>query len=320
MTDVSRTDAITKRAWTLPEAIFSNRVLHYTSDEMVWDCNERRFCECGRTTIEVYETISFRIMRLPPENLKDKGFKDADLYRDWDDIVQLYSERTVGRPNDKLLALSKLAEKFNEILESYNISDTYLAGMWKKNLAKSLLWHVEDDDYRRNRDAGVVWSPLPSVDKRNNPTNMPPSWSWASMNAPVLMRPLLGFETAPDFEIIEATTKNVGSAKFGMVSSGQLRVKGRVIEGLRDRSALALFMRDDSRFSDSDYFGLFIGSVRWKQFDSNNYFGILLLQKVEGAYKRVGVSSRKIWANDGYHQKSFSKLLNNARVQVITII
>ncbi|KAK1715946.1 heterokaryon incompatibility protein [Colletotrichum lupini] len=41
-------EPINKRAWTLQEAILSNRTLHYTTNELVWECNTSRSCACRR--------------------------------------------------------------------------------------------------------------------------------------------------------------------------------------------------------------------------------------------------------------------------------
>jgi hypothetical protein len=46
---------INRRAWTLQEAMLSNRILYYTVDELVWECNEWYRCECSHDSGKIID-------------------------------------------------------------------------------------------------------------------------------------------------------------------------------------------------------------------------------------------------------------------------
>lgn len=45
-----KTDPLNRRSWCLQEHILSTRILHFTNNELVWQCATRDQCECGRTS------------------------------------------------------------------------------------------------------------------------------------------------------------------------------------------------------------------------------------------------------------------------------
>lgn len=40
-------ESLANRAWTMQESVLSNRIWHYTSDGLMWECNETQRYECG---------------------------------------------------------------------------------------------------------------------------------------------------------------------------------------------------------------------------------------------------------------------------------
>jgi hypothetical protein len=230
-------EPINRRAWTLQEALLSNRVLHYRSSELVWECNEMRRCECGygSAAISPSDEASNRIIRQPdifgPMSL-------PKMHQKWAEVVQLFTERQLGYDEDKLPALSGLAKKFAEtlkVVESSGQNGMYLAGIWCSNLARSLLWSVEDDLYRNTRDEEMVY--------RRPKAWRAPSWSWASVEGPVNIEPLDdGFESC--VEIVEELTEPSTTDPYGQVKDGKLVVKGRVVHELSIEVA-------DAKFGDS---------------------------------------------------------------------
>ncbi|KAI3392182.1 hypothetical protein diail_6100 [Diaporthe ilicicola] len=111
------TDPIAERGWTLQEAILSNRLLHYTTDEWMWDCNETRRCECG-SAVEPFdpsENYSALLRRL------DLPLSDVEEWRIWvmwQGYVEIFSLRRLAFETDKLPALAGLAEQSWRIFSS----------------------------------------------------------------------------------------------------------------------------------------------------------------------------------------------------------
>ncbi|RDW75391.1 hypothetical protein BP6252_06533 [Coleophoma cylindrospora] len=340
MSPMSLTEPINMRAWTLPEAILSNRMLHYTSEELVWECNEVRSCECGRQ-VPVGgggPNSSNRVVR-------NEGFARSltkeQLYRHWHDIVQLFSERQLGqnRDSDKLVALSRLANQFSTRLRLYESEDAieYLAGLWKGDIVRSLLWVVEDDFYRRLRDKKMEW-------RRPDPKKYrAPSWSWVSIEAPVLYHPINKF--LPTAEVIDVSIERKDEIeRFGEVINGKLVIKGLLRHGLEIKQKQAhegnlyagftngtmwnicdaqgscyAFICDDTATvtnENSEYSTLYIGHTDYSGEEVPYYHAFLVLQKKEsGTYNRVGISSRSAWDT----QAELSKFLRMGTEEEITI-
>jgi hypothetical protein len=341
MSPVSLTEPINTRAWTLPEAILSNRMLHYTSEELVWECNEARWCECGRR-VKV-EAGGFNSSNRVVRSAEFKGdLTKEGFYRHWHNIVQLFSERQVGKDKegDKLVALSRVASQFSTRLQLYESGeeDEYLAGLWKGDIVKSLLWVVEDDYYRRLRDSKMQWRRPLTTEPRA------PSWSWAAVEAPVLYHPIGKF--LQKATVLDASVKRLDEVreKFGKVVSGKLVIRGHVIHELGVEVKRATdgdvyagytngllysicntqgecypFICDDPLSvadGSSGYTCLYIGRTDYSGEEAPYYHAFLVLLGMEsGSYRRVGISSRS--AQDV--QAKLSRFLEIGKKEEITI-
>jgi hypothetical protein len=102
---------------------------------------------------------------------------NLEIYNRWLGVVSNYSHRKMTKQSDKLPALSGLAHKVADVT-----GDLYLAGIWRNDLARGLLW----EDYRHNR--------------RNRLSSyQAPTWSWCSIDSPVgvIMHKQLMVEPGP---------------------------------------------------------------------------------------------------------------------------
>ena len=95
-----------------------------------------------------------------------------ETYSEWYQIVWQYSERGLTYPKDRLPALSGLAQKLTEYLGD----DQYLAGLWKNDLHR-----------------GLMWTPMWKFgDTKVAETYQAPSWSWGSVEGGVYW-PYIGY-------------------------------------------------------------------------------------------------------------------------------
>lgn len=314
---MSLTEPINMRAWTLPEAIFSNRMLHYTSEELVWECNEARWCECGRRVQVEAGGINSSNRVVRNENYSE-GLTVEELYRHWRDILVLFSERQLGhkRDSDKFVALSRLARQFATILRIHEPEEAvkYLAGIWKGDIMKSLLWVVESDYARTLRDPKMQWRRPDTTEPRA------PSWSWASVEAPVAYHPINKF--LPKATVLDISIELLHKEEeYGEVKSGNLRISGPVCHGLQVTTRKATnkdsfagstndivchirnvqgesfpFICDDvltMAHDSEEYSCLYIGRTDYSGEPASYYHAFLVLQKMKsGSYKRVGISTR----------------------------
>jgi hypothetical protein len=83
------------------------------------------------------------------------------IYNRWQDVMSNYSNRKMTKESDELPALSGLAHKVANIT-----GDTYLAEIWKNDIARGLLWKPWEGNKTSQYQA--------------------PSWSWCSISGPVL--------------------------------------------------------------------------------------------------------------------------------------
>jgi hypothetical protein len=123
---------------------------------------------------------------------------------DWTDVVNAYSRRALSKSEDKLLAISGIAEKWAEAT-----GDEYLAGLWRRNLPLGLLWVSDSPGEER-------------------PSYRAPSWSWASIDNQVSLfhqKNLIDEQ----FVVLDHEVQIVHQqAPFGAVTSGEIVVHGRL--------------------------------------------------------------------------------------------
>lgn len=195
--------SLDSRGWCLQENILPQRRLVFDGREMAWRCRERNMCECGHLDEDVdagdEPLMSGSIDG--PTNLLEL----SQLHREWLKLVELYSRRFLTRSSDKLAALSGLARLFQQRFSHAKILSrdehiiaifdektlvtldppmapglpaSYYAGLWRESFVLGLAWTVE----------------YPLLDKTghaehsNHKGYCAPSWSWASVDGPVVFR------------------------------------------------------------------------------------------------------------------------------------
>lgn len=144
---------LSSRAWAFQERYLAHRALHFSADELFWECREHIACETfpdGYPMSTVHRT---------------HRFPSRDDLAGWCRAISIYSKADLTYPSDKLIAISGVARNFQE-----RFPDQYLAGLWKENLERQLCWAVQHRD-RKSETKSTVYRA--------------PSWSWASTDQPV---------------------------------------------------------------------------------------------------------------------------------------
>jgi hypothetical protein len=150
------------RGWTLQERLLASRVIHYTTQELVWECNQSVQCQCTRVGMQEAENIKLATWACWNKNPSLRGIFDH-----WKTLIQQYTVRDLSYDSDKLVAIKGLATQFQ-----LAGAGRYVAGLWETEFCQMMLWvrfGYTSEACRRSR-----------FDER-----IAPSWSWASVIGPI---------------------------------------------------------------------------------------------------------------------------------------
>lgn len=154
-------DPLTMRAWAYQERLLSPRILHYTSEEFVWECKTSCKCECGGGRFDIGSS------KAQYDEMCCSYSPDYGEFSSWHTLISAYTKLSLTYDKDRLPAFSGIAKQL--------VSNRhYLAGLRRKSLVLDLSWkttHV--------REPGPQGVSFPSGQYRA------PSWSWASVGSPV---------------------------------------------------------------------------------------------------------------------------------------
>lgn len=220
-------DPICYRGWTFQEAMVSKRAVYFGREELRWECNTWQNCQCGQLAkklplkcdLENFEYEWYRLWRVvnfcPVPSVKD-------AFQVWATMVGFYTRRLLTKDRDRLIALAGLAQRFAEVLEdNFAMRDSYLAGIWKSTIPFHLLWSVLP---KGEWEQGGYQSSRPSCWRA-------PSWSWASMEAPIKYSFTGQLESRLD--VMDAVIEPLGKDHFSQLKSALLRVRAPVLHGVR---------------------------------------------------------------------------------------
>jgi hypothetical protein len=152
---------LSSRGWVYQERLLSPRTIHFSDQEIFWECYEISTCQCG---IEVrygdfYSRTIPKICHAEALCLKNRTLKPetSALRQRWRQIVEEYSRLYLTKPSDKLHAVQGCAEQIREYL-----AESYHFGLWQGDLMGDMAWTAIDP------------SPRPTCQHST------PTWSWAS--------------------------------------------------------------------------------------------------------------------------------------------
>jgi hypothetical protein len=241
-------EMLSSRAWTLQERLLSPRILHFGRDQMYWECQRCFMAEDGSrfdpTTFSLEQVIQTQTLD-PTEESKaqylaftaeakvENSWEEGRFKGGWPWVVTDFSRRRLTVPDDKLPALSGLAS-----IIAARTGDTYMCGLWKRHICHDLCWKV--DRSQETEMSMRVWDmrlePSEDLNKPNLASSQvvfrdaskplevkrvpgrAPSWSWASMDAPVQFEQIQGnFIVA---RLVSHEIQPLGKDKHGRVSSG----------------------------------------------------------------------------------------------------
>jgi len=177
-----------KRAWVFQERLLSRGTFYFAHDMLYWECGElyasELYPEGGPWDQYRYKEINASD-RLPPGVQAAGDYRFKKIYTDilaeglvqdrtvadkemflyvWASVVAQYSAGKLTNGTDRLIAIDGVAEQMTLLVSR----KYYLNGLWgQESLPHLLLWQIS-------------WP-----EEEPPSTKVAPSWSWASVNAPV---------------------------------------------------------------------------------------------------------------------------------------
>ncbi|EHY52093.1 hypothetical protein HRR83_003341 [Exophiala dermatitidis] len=209
--DLIDSSPLDKRAWAFQERCLAKRTLHFTRNELVWECQQ--MC-CS----EVFPKGLPATMR-PPSNRESVEFFSKRIHHqrhgNWHQLVKMYSTKRLTFSSDKLLAMVGLVKQY--MARNRLRDQDYMVGLWKPQLPHALLWRVEQG---------------------RRPTKYrAPTWTWTSIDGEVTYPDPSQCTRETCIEVIDLDMKyKPDNDNFGMVEAGRMKVKGFMARGLLPRT------------------------------------------------------------------------------------
>lgn len=230
------------RAWTFGEQMSSTRLLAFGRLDLVFSCPIGDQHVHDQSVQQGY---------LIEEGLKGDWLDSATLFDRWRSLVMVYSLRSGGltRPTDAFPAISGIAASF---CKAGHFQETdYMAGHWKQHLTESIPWRMADYRLIRPKHNDVT-THIQSLAAHQE--YVCPSWSWASSRG--VEFPMKDFSIyRPDCQI-ESWTVAKGTNPFGEISSGVLKIVGKVADVPSDLERVeSLRLADMQMWTTKDQWG-----------------------------------------------------------------
>ncbi|KAH7386946.1 heterokaryon incompatibility protein-domain-containing protein [Phaeosphaeria sp. MPI-PUGE-AT-0046c] len=211
---------LNKRGWVFQERLLAPRILHFSHDQVFWECRETRACEvypgghhslrradCPIAKFKSYFRGGTLTELSTSHSATDlEPYNKEDYHNLWRRMVESYSSTQLTNPLDKLVALSGVAKVVSTFLGA-----TYVAGMWRETLAEDLCWsnpvHVTTE---------TTWS--------YSSLYRAPTWSWASTDYSVVF--LRAQDTRFTLDVKDVCVQYGTNDTTGLVAGGWIDVAG----------------------------------------------------------------------------------------------
>ena len=283
------------RGWVLQERMLCRRMIHFTAQQIQWECNSTQWANeiwpHGLPDSDIWE-FGHPFSVIQSSELGQASPIDTFSAKWWR-IVEMYSQMNLSMPNDdKLVAIGGIAKRFAGL---HKID--YSAGMWMQTLHDDLLWRIARDEKQPAGKSAPKWRA--------------PSWSWASTDLPVL-QPWSRRHVDEEIHrthtsVVHVSTELLHTTNpYGALASASLTLRGRLLHSkvrnalpmtgwldvrTRDNADVRVVLDDPS--DETENIGLFIlDSSRYGSSDpAVGLEGLALSSLAGGLYKRIGLFS-----------------------------
>lgn len=211
------------RGWVFQEQQLASRIIHFSPDQLLWECHEHRASEkyplklpqkemtWGESWLDTTATVLKR-------SLVDGGLSRSDQvmgmspWEQWQEVIRFYSGLHLTSGQDKLAAIAGVARTYYRLY-----SGRYLAGHWAEDLIYSLHWRLSNEFHTHRCPLAKVQRP----EAFRQPNYIAPSWSWASVDGAVRG---YGEEFSPKYvaEIVQMAVTLLERTNLGLLKPATL--------------------------------------------------------------------------------------------------
>ncbi|CAM1508933.1 Fc.00g026720.m01.CDS01 [Cosmosporella sp. VM-42] len=167
------------RGWCFQEKTLSRRAIVFGEEQLIFQCRTRSEFEDGYM---VYEDIrpTFLTPSHTPTSEEELTVEKEKTLKMWYSILNQFTLRDLSNPHDIFAGVVSVAKLAGDVLRS-----RYLAGLWESDIVRGLLWKPRH--HVQLTFNGPITRPQPTR-FAPPPVIRAPSWSWASVEGPVLQK------------------------------------------------------------------------------------------------------------------------------------
>lgn len=198
------------RGWVFQERFLSPRVLYFGRHQLLWECRTQHRCEVFPEGIPSHRSDKANGPIGHPSNMIPSQAEGMTLgtFNLWNDLIKQYSRCDLTEPSDKLHAVAGIAKLFEEVT-----GDEYIAGIWKSRFTTMLDWRVYSPKQRRSLGYRA------------------PSWSWASVDSPVIPEGVSA-RSESLVELVKSAVETRTSDRMSTIIGASVMLKARVIPAI----------------------------------------------------------------------------------------
>ncbi|KAL1601512.1 hypothetical protein SLS60_006427 [Paraconiothyrium brasiliense] len=191
------------RGWVFQERLLSPRIIHFSRNQVFWDCATMSACENFPDGLpKPLDTGSNdRYWRWKLQDSSDLNVflptvVDSSLEQFWRNAVHNYSTCHLSFGVDKLVAIWGIVRFLIGALK-----ERYADGMWERNLEEQLAWHVVGCQQGNGQ---------PSTRQKGLDA---PTWSWASIHGEIILPDR--FAAVRDYQVVGHDGKEIAFDLIG---------------------------------------------------------------------------------------------------------
>jgi hypothetical protein len=211
---------IANRAWVIQERYLSPRILHFTAEQMFWECAGLYACETfPKGMPSVYNNSARR-------HAHEISNDVSKTYMLWGRICEDYSRAALTYTSDRIIAFAGIVAAYQSRLPH----DTYLAGMWKSDLVNGLLWKAMGwDDWVIQPSGSRILYADPYITASLPEKYRAPSWSWLGKDCSIFWQNKTRYHPKTLVTVLDVIIELVDKNKpAGDILTGSITLKGRL--------------------------------------------------------------------------------------------